>query len=829
MINCPLFDGALAHLRASLHAFGMGAISMEDAHWARSAVVSIAVQSRIEVVLKEEWEFLINRMVDDRTLYPGCQYCPQMLREQPFGFFDKRTDQNGDDSSFCPHAARGLHIAEFLIRICQSRHSTAGGVFLLEAFSSLTDAVEWQMHCWKKPDDEEEAEEVTDVTEEPPCMLASLLFAAKAFFYFLLPMEVNSNDDDPDDIATRREELISCSIQLIHHADETIASEAAELLAVAFAYGSKQSLDKYARALFSSLQLLLPTVCNDSESPSNSSLILQSSIQNVLSATSRLSPAFAVSILNLLLESVEKSSGKPKQEHFLLRVLCSVSASNPGVAEGKASSLVNLLEKLTDKSLQSQGIAALFACRQAHFFERKEGSVDTGVLKAIQQIDDRWTLYKLARLGLKTGNYATASQCYQRILHSALSERFFLWVSALSKIADSELCLSKYAAKGIPKSTTVLRSALSIFQSMSTVYRSQDSDFSFQISIVSLRLDFLDLLTALRQIIREMRLTGAGPAKRTRSSLHFQNIVKCFDALARRYAAVYRKHGLFVSQQSRTTLKSLHALCRFVARSVRVIFSDMQSSQKKEDNWPGTGPSGDSNLPISRFMQCLDERLLQKMSPSIDPVIRAAAMLEVVDGVLLCPSPFPIDFLAVSSVPHGLIQLSADPEQSQDDGLDGNSDEHRDDLAIVEGYPGISFDFCATGEIPSTFLAKSKLPFTAILLWHRAEYSGPLLEDEHMPDEKQEDEHMADEKQEDEVAAPTFTAVPRPWQYTLVSTNLLANGKFSFRIECPPIREEGNYSIEIKLGCRDIRGGEWEIPVGDDSRIIRVQVSRSNG
>ena len=833
MVNCPLFDGALSHLRASLHAFCMGAISMEDAHWARSAVISITVQSRMEVAMKEEWNFLINRMVDDRTQYPGCKCCPQMLRAKPFGFFDRQNDQNGDDSSFCPHASKGLHLADFLIQICQSRHHSAGGEFLSEAFSSLADAVEWQMHCWKKPSEAEEAEEATpDVIEEPPCMLASLLFASKTFFYFLLPMEEHRVEDDPENIVTRRDELISCSIQLVHHQDDVIASEAAELLAVAFAYASKQSMGSHAKELFSSLQKMLPSVCNDSKKNGYSSPSFQSSIQNIISAASRMSPAFATSILNLLLEYAGKTSEKPRspqQEHFLLRVIASVAVSNPGVGEGKASLLVDLLGKLTRKSSQSQGIAALLACRQAYFFERKEGGVEPGILETTQLIEDRWTLYKLGRLALQTGNYATARLCYQRILQSGLSERYFLWVSALSKITDSELCLSRYAARGLPQATIGLRSALSIFQSMKAVYLTQGSEFSFQISLITLRLDFLDLLTGLRQIIREMRLTGSGPVKRTRSFLHFQNIVRCFDALSRRYAALFRKHGLFMSQQSRTTLKALHALCRFVARSIRLVFSDMLPPQKKEESWPGSGFSGDSSLPVARFMRCLDERLLQKMSPAVDPVIRAAAMIEVVDGVLLCPSPFPIDFLSVAALPQGKIQLSADPDESCDYGDDADADEPRLDLAVVEGYPGISFDFCATGEIPVEFLDKSKLPFSTILLWHRAEFAGPLQEeDEAGPEEKQEDEHMADEKQEDEVAPAATVTVPRPWGFKAVSTNLQPNGKFNFRVECPPIREEGNYHIIVKLGCRDIRGGEWEIPVEGGFTRIQVQVSRSN-
>jgi len=237
---------------------------------------------------------------------------------------------------------------------------------------------------------------------------------------------------------------------------------------------------------------------------------------------------------------------------------------------------------------------------------------------------------------------------------------------------------------------------------------------------------------------------------------------------------------------------------------------------KMGETWPGTGHSGDRSLPISRFMQCLNERLLDKMRTSVDPVIRAAAMLEMMDGILLCPWPFPVDFLRVSGVPSGCLQLIADPDQCS------HLAKINDRLDVAEGYPGISFGVLATGEIPSAFLAKTKLEFASVVLCHRADYAGPLEEEEHVLDEKQED----DKQEEDEAAASP--AKTRPWEYKELSTNLRANGKFEFRFECPPIREEGNYSIEIKLGCRDVRGGEWDISLPIESTRLRVQVSRSN-
>ena len=874
ILNCPLFDGALPHLRASLHAFSRSAMSMDDAHWSRCALVAVAIQSQRGFVLKEEWEYLLNRMVDDRTQYRGCQCCPQQLRKQRFGFFKKQTDGAcNSDVSFCPHAARGVHLAEFLIRTCQARHH-AKSDFLEEAFSSLTDAIEWQMHCWRQPPKLQPKR-----SEEPTCLLTSLLFAAKTFFYFLERFEDqnerNGEDDNLSDAIARRDELINCAIQLVHHWDPTIAGEASELLSIAFAYGSKKSIEGYTKLLFSSLKKSIAIdPANEASSPGCKIMTKDdfslSCIPNVVSAASRLSPGFALSTIKFLLKrleaikegkdgdhneslwastadktgdvemedvdnnkdkSIDKTSSDEEakrrveytanQERFLTRLISSIALSNPVAAAEKADPIIGLLEQVNGHSSRCNLLAALLACRQSRFFaESKENPSEAAVRRLMMRVNDRWGLYQLARHALRTGNFGTAHIFYEKILESSLSEKYFLWISALAKVAEAEFILSRTAARGIPSSTTSYRSALSVFQSMDTLDTAADSTFALQISVIMLRLDFLDLLTGLRQLIREMRLTASGPAKRTRSYLHFQNIVKCFDALGRRYWDCYRKYGLFVCQQSRTSLRTLHALCRFLARSVRLVFADMHASfsAKKEDHWPGTGCSGDSTLPVARFMDRLDEKLLQQMSTSIDPVIRAAAMLEVVDGILMCPVPVPIDFLKVISIPVGVLRLSADPEQNGDDFLEGEPGEQIDDLDLIECYPGVAFTFYVDGEIPDSFVAKSKLPFSTLLLRYRAVYEGPLQE--------QDDE----DKQEDEMPVSNSNSdknIPQPWNDLLVSARLFANGKFMFSVECPPIREEGNYLIDVQFGCRDIRGGEWDIPVREGTRTLRVQVSRS--
>ena len=95
-------------------------------------------------------------------------------------------------------------------------------------------------------------------------------------------------------------------------------------------------------------------------------------------------------------------------------------------------------------------------------------------------------------------------------------------------------------------------------------------------------------------------------------------------------------------------------------------------------------------------------------------------------------------------------------------------------------------------------------------------------DDDHAaPEDKQEDENLPTPVSNERIAPPS------PWDTTLHASRLSYNGNFMLSIECPPIREEGMYRIEVKLGVRDVRGGEWDVPLEDGPyRSIQVQVSR---
>jgi hypothetical protein len=127
-----LLHGAIPHVRASLRSFAAtSALSHQDAFTAQCAVVSVAVQTENAAVLRDEWDFLLHRAVDDRADY-HCHQCHLRLRDCTAGGSVRHPDRisvdaatiSGDNvdherhSFVCPHAARGALLSHFLVRAC---------------------------------------------------------------------------------------------------------------------------------------------------------------------------------------------------------------------------------------------------------------------------------------------------------------------------------------------------------------------------------------------------------------------------------------------------------------------------------------------------------------------------------------------------------------------------------------------------------------------------------------------------------------------------------------------------------------------------------------
>jgi integrator complex subunit 7 len=833
----PLYEGALSHLRASLHAFTVGAMSPYDAHWAQCGVATIAIQAGMEMIVNEEWDTLFHHICDDRTDYKCTSH--HHVRTPSFSLMTQ------DPNTFCPHTARGQLLERFLTRYNESRQY-AEADFLQRSLASLTDAVEWQVHCWTKEEEGEEEEKGESQTiKDSPCMLASLLFAATPLFYFLLPiLNVDDQSGNESEESHRRDMLLSKGIQLVHHWDPTIAREASLMIILAFCYGPDEMVSDYVGAVFETTKLALDDSFQEKENKRRQAQVPGQAvvaIESMVATFAQKSERYADCLLAFLLSEDHrkhwKGSTTSNEDHKaveVFRLVAVVATASPVAALKHVDKLTEILEqKETPTPVRLHLIAALLACRRARFFAGGNTQAEQSIRKATaSNTENGWDFYRLARHAMVTGNFEIAKIFYKKTVSLSSSETSFLWLSALEKVAEAEASLSANAAKGIPNATIQLNSAISSLYSLSSFVAASTADFTLQMRLLRLRLDFLDLLTTLRQLTREMRLTGSGPAKHTRSSLHLRNVVKCLDELATKYLTVYREHGLFVCQQSRTTLRSLHALCRFVARAATSTFvdslpeysiADFQANAIKEL----TLPKGDECHPMTALTKRLDTLVLKEMDSSIDPTIRAAAMLEVIDGILKAPSPFPRDFTLTKPVPLATLRVAGnrDSVDSTFEPGDAPESEFKD---AVEASPGVSFTFFASGKLPESVLARAKLPFCMVLLWYTVSHQSVTHDEDNHQEEKQDEE-------KDEGNAPSSADVKsepdtKSWLKSInvapTVARLSPTGKYFMKVECQPLLDEGNYIIETRLGCRDIRCGEWELPAIQGVRTISVRVYR---
>lgn len=845
--DAPLFEGALPHLRASLYAFGMAALNPYDSHWSQCGLVSIAVQTGMQTVLRDEWGRVLNRLMDDRTNYAchhanGTKPCLSFMAEK--------------EDSFCPHRARGRLLEVFLTRSCKARHF-ADTQFIKYALCSLTDAIEFKVDCWTKSGEDNDDENIetekeqsiatasvgkhitndtteterkeaiesdgteskeisplaTNTTNEPPCVLSSLLIAATPLFYFLLPLSQQGEDatEEQSEDSQHRDMLVSCGIQLLHHGNYDIAFGASKLLAVAFSYGPENIISDYAGAIFSSIKLAITNALE--QSSSNSNFHIDGLVATICTAT----PALAEAFLQLLF-SLNRSH--TPRANLIDRLISVVATACPAAAKDKTSKIIQFLDNdTTTNQSKSQLLGGLLACRRAHFFNRCNDEIDECVQKIISGDTMGWDLYLVARQALVSGNFGAAQAIYEELTLLTTSDHNFLWLSTLAKIAAAESCLLSEGAHGIPNSSIQLRSAASTILSLPGFLGPIKANFDFQLRILNLRLDFLDIICTVRQLASEMRLANVGPQKFTRPSLHLKSSVKILNVLGSKFLSLYRQMGLFICQQSRTAVRTMYALCRFASHATRSSFLDeipeaSTGTSRKNASQMVAKLHGDVSHPLTVLMKRLDAQVLQDMSSTVEPKIRAAALLQVIDGVLKVPIPYPRSFLRTKPIQCATYRLFLDTDVT-DDQVDNEED--FDD--VVEVSAGTFISFLASGSIPEDLVERADIPFYTILLWHTITFHPTLMKnnnnaDQEKPDGENNVSVTTSDTRSNATSSVFTTKVGESNPPPNVAVSLSPKGRFFMQIECETIlMDPGLYTIDTRLGCRDIRGGEWELPV----------------
>ena len=776
--NSPLIYGAVPHLRASLHAFANGARCTEEAHLAHRALVSLAIYAGQDFGVEEEWNFLLTRTIQD---YSPCQCA-------------KKT--------FCPHLSRGKLLESFILRYNGSRLYADEG-FTDRVLLSLGEAIRQVVTSWTKE------KEKAPKWQSSECLLGHLLLAARSIFYFLL-----NTGADKDAVEKRKKVckgLVDSAIQLVHHPSHKIREKASCLLSLTIAYSPKQDAIKLMPKLFASLKLSLEEAFNGEES---FSLVQTQCIRSVVVAASRQSKGFATSLFDFLAATraslSASESDHDRKSEAIARLVSAVSISQPFVILRKCTEVSDMIQ--SDRSLpgKCQLVSAILAARQAVYFDAE---FQNSAHKAISELNLAKKCpseaYKLAGLALITGNHACAREWYSELLSSAQSEESFLWLQCLANISEGEETLLKHGAKGLPPATSKLATSLSSIDNL------DEKNYSFQVQaeILRLRIDFLELCAAARLISQEIRLTGEFPKTTTRVGLHLRNVLRCWKALAARYYSLYRRKGLFLCQQSRSSLRTVHAMCRKIGILGNRLIGEMASGNKTQDAESTLWPAGDSMHPSTQLLGKLEQVVEEKIDRSVEPNVRGTFYSEVIDGVLLTPFPYARGFLTVKTIPRAHFRIFFDAED--DESLTPSLDDLKEagvpsNTEYGTVYPGMPYSIVASGQVPAKLQAMAKVEFSQMLLWYSVSCVAAAADDDEQESETA-TRHAADVKFGE--AAPTSFSLP-------------PSGKFVVPLELQAIRDEGLYRVDIKLGCRDVRCGEWELTT-QRSGVVVVRVTRS--
>eukprot|EP00978_Attheya_sp_CCMP212_P029120 scaffold102479_cov51-Attheya_sp.AAC.1 len=714
--------------------------------------------------------------------------------------------------------------------------------------------------------------------------MAALLGAARSLFYFLLPPKIETDpdfvkveinraegpgydEDLPDDNKVHIDEerckaiIAKSTTLLLRHPNRIICCAASSLVGLMVAYGGNDFTEKYAADILLSIQVTLKRSwgierVNTSIEQKDSKFDPSSALQCVVSSMTRYAPCFTNSLLKLLISQAQEDNSNRDTsmctniDNSILRLIASISLSQPRAAVKHSEILQSLFQPVPANS--SNIVAIWLSFRLAYFAPTEQTrKFQAYASQVLQNVTDPLELLRLSKHALTTANYGIASGLFNKLMLLTSSEQSFLWLKSLSKVSEAENTISQRGTLGIPLATPLLNEALSCFRSL-TCFDSDNTEpipsvskFSFQIELIRNRIDFLELIVTARGLCAEMSLTGAAPHHGTRSFLHQRNTTRCFYALSARYYKIYRLHGIMHCQQTRTSLRTAFVLCHFFGDACSKVFYEtrVRGSQlgTSKRNLDFASPKGDCSLLLSSFLKRMREQVIDQMRDGvINPVIRAAALMDIIDAILNAPLPFPRAFMNVNPPPLSTLRVSADPNSvspiktqiSTDAQLESETKDGINDAEVVDVALGLPFTLFVNGTVPPAFFSRSKLSCSQILVWYTISYDGPLYSDD---DEAAEDQETGENSASEEITegseANLATALLSEQLNNTppFSSPVLPDGKFLMPLESIPIMREGFYKVQIKLGCRDVRCGEWELSTPPNSGIIFLCASSSHG
>ena len=605
----------------------------------------------------------------------------------------------------------------------------------------------------------------------------SLLKACTPLFYFLLD---EGSDETKRAELEAKDKVIKDLHKFLLHPTFEVVTAAAKCLALALSYSADRlSRKDNVRYLFKVTQRALDRLGSRDKIIALKPLITTASMQ---------SATYANSLFSFVTTTYALNKGWAFVVQWIASACPAISAKR--VLEA---------DEITGKSQ----LAFLVTC--SSFTEH----VHNRCKALVKQIDrGDWDLYKLTRLAVVSGGFHIAVHIIERLLPRASRQSSFLWLNSLLNIARAEDGL-RTGPKEISSSLELLSSSYCTLSSLASTHTAScgNDEFDFQLDLVRKRIELLKSISVARALYKEIEIAGGGNLT-SRSKQHMKNIGKSFGMLARQYSDTYKLYGLHYCQQTRTTLRTLIVLCETL--NDLIIKSDIESQGRGADRIKK------ETLKINCNRQCQLGLLTNRLRSIIASInvdgqvmtqLSAQDVIQTLDAVIKCPMSYPKGFFSIKSIPSTCVNISVEPGCSdKKEYTDSNTKQDK----VVDVFAGFPSRIVLSGDI---CIRNSGVEFSQVIAWLKIDYISKLYQDED-----------ADEPQD---AAPSSQvcsgSVLNQLQDNPASTSL-QQGKFVLSVHCPPIVQEGFYRASMKLGCRDIRCGEWVLPTTSPlSVILRVE------
>ncbi|KAL9185444.1 hypothetical protein ACHAXT_003221 [Thalassiosira profunda] len=783
-----LLSASLRQLRSSLFGFASyGAHAEEDAQIAYEALANVAINEGDIAAIQAEFQRLLEATLAARS---GC------LAEALGGCLAKMiTRYNGSreyaDGPFVRHVLG-------VLGECINENARMGMADPNRSDQLLASAKGYESLLEGTSAKRQKVEGTTSQPERcKPYHLVALLKATEPLFYFIL----NSNNLGPTNeegflLETKaKSQLIrDIAVLLCYPSSMAVVQSAAKCLALALSYHGKFVAEK------SNVKYLF-RLTKQALSDSSGSAEKVQALRPLIITASTQSASYAVSLLSFAISACPKSEVAWKIASLLAFARPSVASERLAELKGSSQCFEQLGESERDE------IMTRLSCTMASYQNSSLEAMEE-LVSLTAKIDDHWTLYQLVRYSFGTSNFGFARRLLEgrRLPERCSTQQSFLWLSSLSKLARAEEILGIKGAVGISKSLEELNSCHSLLSSLAA----SSQKFGFQLEFVRVRIELLNLCMITRSLCSENILTGGSGS--ARSKLHHQTLSRNFGMLQSQCIDLYRLFGLHYCQQTRSALRTFIALCHLMSDVVDKMIAKpngvkARPAMLEQEMSKDVSPKGDARYPITSLMAQIRSGVLEKQAG--DPLSQARELLSLLDVMVKCPLPFPRGFFRIKPIPSCVANLSVDPGLLPIEQETGASSGDSSEACVV---PGIPFKLVVSGVVPEEFLRSADVEFSLAIAWMSVCFVGQLYEEEDAED-PQSTSGTGNEMAQEESTPDTDPA----------SATMQPRGEFVLPIICDPIMREGCYRVEVTLGCRDVRCGEWLVPTKKLNVRLRVE------